>query len=41
MEEFSETRWVDITTARELMTDPANIEALKKMETLFYPKKPI
>lgn len=33
--EFHETRWVSITQAKELMTDPANREALDKMEELF------
>jgi len=33
--EFHTTRWVNLQEARELMVDPANREALDKMEVLF------
>lgn len=33
--EFHTTKWVDIAEARELVTDPPNLEALSKMEELF------
>jgi 8-oxo-dGTP pyrophosphatase MutT (NUDIX family) len=33
--EFHATRWVSIKEARELMTDPPNLEAIAKMEALF------
>jgi len=35
--EFYTTRWVSIGEARKLMTDPANREALDKMEEIFSP----
>lgn len=33
--EFHQTKWVSIAEAREIMTDPPNLEALNKMEELF------
>mgnify|MGYP001613487427 CR=1 FL=1 len=33
--EFHETRWVSTKEARQLVTDPPNLEALSKTEQLF------
>lgn len=33
--EFNETRWLGVEDARKLIIDPANIEALDKMEEFF------
>lgn len=33
--EFHQIKWVSIKEARELMTDPPNLEAIAKMEALF------
>jgi 8-oxo-dGTP diphosphatase len=33
--EFNETRWLSISEARKLVTDPPNLEALAKIEEIF------
>ena len=34
-EEFHETRWLTVPEARKLVTDPVNLEAIARIETLF------
>jgi len=36
-EEFYESRWVALSEARKLITDPATIEALERMEEVLFP----